>query len=208
MLLRTRPNVPALPRLTLQRSLASLSYSSSAPPSAPSSSPLRHPRYAYDLYFHPQPASSSLSSRKPRTHAVSFFEEDVNDERVIGWVLAGAGEEGGVPVLRPGGWEGRRGFEDVLHEVLKAHVGEDQGIQGLAAHQKLGYLNINDERSPAPFGRVSDPEDILGAVRLDNGSIIPGSYERFPTHRLVTFNGMFLLSTYLHQKLLERLRRG
>lgn len=53
----------------------------------------------------------------------------------------------------------------------------------------------------------SDPEDILGGVQLHEGKIVPGTYERMPTHRLVSSNGLFRLSDFLHSNLVDRLRR-
>lgn len=66
-----------------------------------------------------------------------------------------------------------------MHYVFTHTIHQDPTLQALALHQKLGYLNVNDSRSGAAFGRVADPEDILGNVRLDNGKIVPGSYERY-----------------------------
>ncbi len=65
-----------------------------------------------------------------------------------------------------------------MHHVFQLHIHRDPTLQALAQHQKTGFLNVNDARSGVSFGRVADPEDILGTVRLDNGLIVPGSYER------------------------------
>ncbi|KAJ3023406.1 hypothetical protein HKX48_003323 [Thoreauomyces humboldtii] len=93
-------------------------------------------------------------------------------------------------------------FDNVVYRLRT----NNEGIKGLAMYQKTGYLNINDERTFAPFGRVSDPEDILGTCLLEEGEIVEGSYERMPTHRIVSGGGLFQLSEFIHEKLLERLR--
>jgi len=62
-----------------------------------------------------------------------------------------------------------------------------------------------DLRTPTPWGRIPYPEDIFGTVRLDHGVIVPHTYERMPTHRLVTSNGLFVLSEGIHQYLIKRL---
>ncbi|RKP27733.1 hypothetical protein SYNPS1DRAFT_10650, partial [Syncephalis pseudoplumigaleata] len=60
-----------------------------------------------------------------------------------------------------------------------------------------------DERNPAPWGRIPDPEDIFGSVQLKEGAIVPRSFQPMPTHRMVSSNGLFRLSDTLHAALLE-----
>ncbi|KAJ3395636.1 hypothetical protein HDU80_010269 [Chytriomyces hyalinus] len=67
-------------------------------------------------------------------------------------------------------------------------------------------MNISDQRTYTPWGRVSDPEDLLGSVLLKDGNIVEKSYERTPTHRLVSLNGLVQLSEFLHAKLVEKLQ--
>lgn len=55
-------------------------------------------------------------------------------------------------------------------------------------------MHINDERNPPAWGRISFPEDIIGSVQLDKGTIVPGTYQPMPTHRMVTNDGLFQLS--------------
>ncbi|KAI8893932.1 hypothetical protein BC833DRAFT_506106, partial [Globomyces pollinis-pini] len=64
----------------------------------------------------------------------------------------------------------------------------------LAEFQKIGYLNINDKRVMAPWGRINDPEDIFGTVLLDNGRIVENTFEPMSTHRIVSRNGLFQLN--------------
>ncbi|KAJ3058097.1 hypothetical protein HDU98_005814, partial [Podochytrium sp. JEL0797] len=95
----------------------------------------------------------------------------------------------------------------LLHATLKAQIHTDEWSAALAAHQKDGFLNISDHRVFTPWGRVSDPEDLIGAVLLENGKIVPNSFEPTYTHRIVSTNGLFQLSEELHEKLVERLRK-
>ncbi|RKP10889.1 hypothetical protein THASP1DRAFT_12196, partial [Thamnocephalis sphaerospora] len=62
-----------------------------------------------------------------------------------------------------------------------------------------------DERNPAPWGRIPDAEDIIGSVEVRDGLILPGSFQPMPVHRLVSSNGVFLLSKPLQATLLARL---
>ncbi|KAI8593571.1 hypothetical protein BDZ88DRAFT_447931 [Geranomyces variabilis] len=155
--------------------------------------------YPYPVYFHPAPPSRTVLSFLPKPPP-----QATASPAIIGW--AKRKDVTDLADISPAEFEANPAFEDVLHEVIKQDIDNDVGVQGLAAYQKLGYLNINDERTYAPFGRVSDPEDILGSCRLDDGKLVPGSYERMPTHRLFSFNGLFRLSEHLQEKLLERLR--
>ncbi|KAJ3067887.1 hypothetical protein HDU99_003360, partial [Rhizoclosmatium hyalinum] len=66
---------------------------------------------------------------------------------------------------------------EVLHQVLNESIHEDEGLQQLAFNQKEGYLNVSDTRVYTPWGRVSDPEDLIGAVLLKEGKIVPGTFQ-------------------------------
>lgn len=53
-----------------------------------------------------------------------------------------------------------------------------------------GWVHVTDQRSPPEWGRISDVEDILGSVQVDeNGNIIEG-YEPCFGYRVWTRNGM------------------
>ncbi|KAI9104829.1 hypothetical protein DFS34DRAFT_604677 [Phlyctochytrium arcticum] len=153
--------------------------------------------YPYPLHVHaPTNSLSFLSSQDLKDRALV-------SKQIIGWVTK---EVPSVDKLGPASFKANREFEELIQEVLAEWVTHDEGFQGLAQHQKVGFLNINDQRTPSPWGRVSDPEDILGTIQLDNGKLVSGSYEGMPTHRLVSGNGLFQLSELLHGKLLDKLR--
>jgi hypothetical protein len=69
-------------------------------------------------------------------------------------------------------------------------------------------LNINDQRAGGVWGRVNDPSDILGSCLLDNGKIVPKSFEKNPMHLIYSKqDGLVTLTEYLHKKLLEELAK-
>lgn len=52
------------------------------------------------------------------------------------------------------------------------------------ANLKLsGLSDILDERNPPPLGRIGDPDDIIGSVRVENGQVGYSCYQRFPALR-------------------------
>ena len=57
------------------------------------------------------------------------------------------------------------------------------------------WLHVADERNPPPWGRIPLPEDIFGSVLLSKGIIQPNTYQRMPSQRFVTSNGLFQLSS-------------
>lgn len=42
----------------------------------------------------------------------------------------------------------------------------------LANFQKFGWLHLNDNRVFAQYGRIPDPEDIIGSVLVKDGNHI------------------------------------
>ncbi|KAF2399602.1 hypothetical protein EJ06DRAFT_59812 [Trichodelitschia bisporula] len=71
-----------------------------------------------------------------------------------------------------------------------------------------GFVHITDRRAEPEFGRVPDPEDILGSVEVDGeGNVIGDHVEDSGTYRVVTRRGVLGLSPYLREKLVERLKK-
>jgi hypothetical protein len=80
---------------------------------------------------------------------------------------------------------------------------------GMGGAGRGGYIHVSDQRNPADFGRVSWPEDILGSLELDGkGQFVDGTgrYQAGNTYRIVTREGILGLSTYLREKLVEKLK--
>jgi hypothetical protein len=71
--------------------------------------------------------------------------------------------------------------------------------------QGEGYIYLLDGRTPDPAGRVA-PEDIIGAVKVEVGTVVRGSFQHNPRHRLLTQHGFFRLSSPIEVALGARLR--
>ncbi|KAF8983762.1 hypothetical protein BGZ52_000384 [Haplosporangium bisporale] len=97
-------------------------------------------------------------------------------------------------------------FNKVLHDVIKTHLAQDPMIVSMLQQQLEGWTHVADYRNPAPYGRIPLPEDIFGSVQIVDGVIEPGTYQRMPTHRIVSSLGLFQLSDYLHEKLVDHLQ--
>lgn len=72
-----------------------------------------------------------------------------------------------------------------------------------------GYIHVSDQRNPPDFGRVAWPEDIFGSLELDgNGKFVDGNgrYQAAGTYRILTREGMFGLSPFLREKVVDRLK--
>jgi hypothetical protein len=50
------------------------------------------------------------------------------------------------------------------------------------------------------------PEDIIGAIAIQAGTLIPSSYWRNDRHRLLTSDGFFVLTAELEATLLHQMR--
>ncbi|EEH45383.1 uncharacterized protein PADG_01533 [Paracoccidioides brasiliensis Pb18] len=69
-----------------------------------------------------------------------------------------------------------------------------------------GWIHISDTRNPPEYGRIAWPEDIFGSLEIDANGNIEGNYQPSGTYRIITRNGILGLSTYLREKLIQRLR--
>lgn len=80
---------------------------------------------------------------------------------------------------------------------------------GIGGAGRGGYIHVADQRNPPDFGRVAWPEDIFGSLEVDgDGKFVDGNgrYQAAGTYRILTHEGMFGLSPYLREKLIERLK--
>jgi hypothetical protein len=70
-----------------------------------------------------------------------------------------------------------------------------------------GYLRMDlcDGANWGRFGRIPEPEDIIGSVLVQGGELKEETYQAMPTYRLVTPEGPMKLSSFLLQKLREKL---
>jgi hypothetical protein len=119
-------------------------------------------------------------------------------ERAIFGVLLRRIDDGGE--ITPENFRPNRSFVDVLHELLAAEAPKTTSARRQATRQREGYLYLIDGRTPDPGGRVP-PEDIIGAIAIQAGTLIPGTYQRNDRHRLLTSDGFFVLSAELEATL-------
>lgn len=135
--------------------------------------------------------------------ALALSASHVNDSAVVGWLPHNEGNilsDESISLFKP-----NELFQQILHKSLSNNLFCNETFQSYALNQKIGYLNINDERVFTHWGRVSDPEDILGTVLVNDGKMVKGTFEPMPTHRLMTRNGLFQLNEDLHALLLKDL---
>jgi hypothetical protein len=95
-----------------------------------------------------------------------------------------------------------------LSATLLAHGAADPGLRALASGnmgKPAGHVHLSDARRPPDVGRVADPQDILGSVRVDEQGEVQGQLEESGTYRVVTNDGILGLSDFLLDKLTSRL---
>jgi hypothetical protein len=129
------------------------------------------------------------------------FERGLSPEAILGRI--GPGDS--IDAFTPAGFQENPAFLRLLSRVIYEEVGNDPGLQTEAERQGEGSVYLLDGRTPDPAGRVP-PEDIIGAVDVENGIMAPGSYQHNPRHRLLTVHGFFRLPSTLEAALDARLR--
>jgi hypothetical protein len=129
------------------------------------------------------------------------FEQGLSPETIVGELAhpLGPGES-----IQPENFARNRVFVAFLHEVIARHAPEQPGFQAEARRLGNGWLYLIDQRTPTPQGPVP-PEDILGAFQIQNGEVVPGSYQASSRHRILSSAGFFRLEPGLHQCLLQEL---
>jgi len=124
-------------------------------------------------------------------------------ERAVFGVLLRRIDEGGQIVAE--NFRPNRSFVDFLHELLAAEASKTTAARLQATRQREGYLYLIDGRTPDPGGRVP-PEDVIGAIAIRAGTLVPNSYQRNDRHRLLTADGFFVLSAELEATLVDQMR--
>jgi hypothetical protein len=96
-------------------------------------------------------------------------------------------------------------FMEFLHQVIRTAAPLDPGLRATAREQRNGHVYIIDLRTPeGPMGQVP-PEDIIGAFQVQNGDLIPNSYEANNLYRVFTRNGLVSLPPSLRAAFVDRL---
>ncbi|RDA92503.1 hypothetical protein CP533_4199 [Ophiocordyceps camponoti-saundersi (nom. inval.)] len=138
-------------------------------------------------------------------HFKAILEEVVSeygheDENVVSQARALAG---------PGGL----GLQWSSEQHGLSRKGGETGAGGASAQGgaggggRKGWVHLSDERNPPDFGRIAWPEDILGSVEVDEQGCVVGRVQPSGTYRLLTNEGILGLSSFLREKLVERLKK-
>ncbi|GAA5990863.1 hypothetical protein JCM10908_000053 [Rhodotorula pacifica] len=115
----------------------------------------------------------------------------------------------GVPPISPRTLTENPDFLRLVHEVISMNLAEDLWFQTQAKSMSSDtHIHIADQRQPADVNRIPDPQDILGSVLVQSGSLVPSSYEpNAVAYRLVTEAGLMQLPGGLAQRLREACER-
>ena len=106
----------------------------------------------------------------------------------------------------PANFEPNPAFVAFLLDFVGRTAPTDPGFARSAREQGDGWIYIIDARTPTPMGEVP-LEDIIGAFEVRQGRLVGGSWQPMDSHRLVTERGLFRLSRFLEQRLLDALRQ-
>jgi hypothetical protein len=131
------------------------------------------------------------------------FRDELPREAIIGQVLDGA--EPGGPVT-PEQFVANRVFHEFMHGVVERHAPALPAFADEARRRQDGWIYIIDQRTPTPAGRVS-PEDVIGGFEVRAGHVVAHSYQRNPSHRLMTEHGFFQLGDELQRCLVFELEQ-
>jgi hypothetical protein len=83
----------------------------------------------------------------------------------------------------------------------------DQG--GMGSGGRGGWIHVSDQRNIPDYGRIASPEDIFGSLEVDGeGKFVDGTgrYQPSGTYRMITRDGLLGLSSFLREKLVQRLK--
>ncbi|ORY57285.1 uncharacterized protein BCR38DRAFT_490252 [Pseudomassariella vexata] len=89
----------------------------------------------------------------------------------------------------------------------KSGLGTDKGAGGGGGGRGGHFMHVSDLRKVPDFGRICEPEDMLGSVEVNEQGHIVGEFQPSGTYRIVTNDGILGLGDFLTQKLIERLQQ-
>ncbi|KZT36288.1 hypothetical protein SISSUDRAFT_1024433 [Sistotremastrum suecicum HHB10207 ss-3] len=167
------------------------------------------------LYYHLlQPAKQAW--------AVSFLPEPPKTPEsptILGYLPAKpASEEADSDALELNDFRENPAFMSLLHRTIQKALrdGVDETLKAEAIQRGEGWLHINGTSSKSPqmmprnvpaLGRINDPEDIVASVMVEDGKILPDTYQVMPTYRLITTDGPIRLPHGLDERLSETLEQ-
>ncbi|CCM03059.1 uncharacterized protein FIBRA_05179 [Fibroporia radiculosa] len=160
-----------------------------------------------DLFYHlfepPTPVSSSVP-----VFALSFLEQrpaSAQSPAVIGWLPASSSADADSAGLND--FVENPSFREILHEAIRGGLmdGVDEVLINGAIQTQEGWMHIHDNRNIPALGRIGDPDDILGSVRVENSQILAETYQPMPAYRMCTSDGVLQLSEGIAKRLKEML---
>jgi hypothetical protein len=132
----------------------------------------------------------------------TVFEHGLCTEAILGVLRPSAA---GDRRITPERFQENPAFVQYLRELISSRIYDLEGIRRAGEQQAEGYVYLIDARTPQPDGQVP-PADIIGAVKVQAGALIAGSYQHNPNHRLLTSDGFFRLPPELETILQTDLR--
>ncbi|CAG8037111.1 unnamed protein product [Penicillium salamii] len=133
-------------------------------------------------------------------HAVE--DPDAKSQAQVMVSIAGANLSSGGVLL--GGQRGRR-----RRNESGDSSGGASGQGGAGSGGRGGWIHVSDGRRPPDYGRIAWPEDMFGSLEVDaSGQFVGGNgnYQPSGTYRVVTRDGIFGLSPFLREKLVQKLQ--
>ncbi|KAF8330754.1 uncharacterized protein EI90DRAFT_3059184 [Cantharellus anzutake] len=159
------------------------------------------------LYYH---LVGATTNKELSSYAVSFLEEpprNVSSPTILGILPAVSSEgeesqEAGLHDFQP-----NSKFLDILHDSIKVSLERDtdETIRAEAQQRGSGWMHVIDSRNVPALNRTGDADDIIGTVRVEDGKVIPSTYERMPSYRICTSDGLTTLSDGLASTLVGKL---
>jgi len=156
-----------------------------------------------DLFYHLIPPPSPYSSNVP-AFALSFLPtppSSGDSSTIIGWLPASSEGQEGEAGLND--FKENPKFRDILHKAV--HVALREGLDDIwingATQLQNGWMHIHDNRNVPALGRIGDPDDILASVLVEDGKILPDTYQAMPSYRFCTADGLIQLTDGLAKKL-------
>ncbi|PPQ89226.1 hypothetical protein CVT25_001305 [Psilocybe cyanescens] len=169
-----------------------------------------------DLFYHFTPPPTPLSPTLP-AFALSFLDVappgGMDSPAVIGWLPAQTqapeGKAGSESESTLDDFVGNDKFLVFLHDTIKSALErrQDEIWRDAAIGLGSGWMHIGDQRNIPALGRVGDPDDILATVLVQDGQIVPGTYQPMPSYRICTVDGVLQLTPGLASHLKEALAK-
>lgn len=125
-------------------------------------------------------------------HPGTVFEHGLPTEAIVGILRSGPP---GDHQITPERFQENPAFVRHLQELIAARIHEVDGIQQAARQHGDGWVYLIDAR--AQFGGKVPPTDVIGAVEVEDGTLVADSYRPNPNHRLLTEDGFFELPAEL-----------